>query len=85
MTNSKPKQTERVLRYLQQYGSITQQEADNALGIKRLGARIYELKKAGCPITSRTESVKNRYGETCHIKRYFLAKGGEACDPKGMR
>ena len=37
-----------------------------------LASRISDLKRAGYPIKSKYETVKNRYGELCPIKRYFL-------------
>ena len=65
-------QTERVVSYMQEFGSITQLEALNDLGIMRLASRISDLKKAGYPIVATTEAVKNRYGEVCHVKRYRI-------------
>lgn len=84
MTNSKPKQTERVLQYMQDFGSITQRDAINDLGVYRLASRISELKRDGYAISRKMETVQNRYGESSTIARYFLTKGGEACDPEGM-
>ena len=69
---SKATQEERVLEYIEQFGSITQLEALKDLGVMRLASRISALKKQGYPIESRIEAVKNRYGEKCHIKRYKL-------------
>ena len=69
---SKTTQTERVLSYINEFGSITQYEAFQDIGVSRLAARIADLKKAGFPITSTHETVKNRYGEPCHVKRYRL-------------
>ena len=66
----KAKQTERVLAYMRQHGSITQYDAMVDLGVMRLASRISDLKKQGYPITGKMEAVKNRYGERCHIKRY---------------
>ena len=68
----KATQTERVLEYITEFGSITQLEALNDLGVMRLASRISDLKKQGYPITSNVEAVKNRYGENCYIKRYAL-------------
>lgn len=70
-------QTERVLRHLDAFGSITSLEAMNEYGIMRLASRISDLKKQGYPITSEVEAVKNRFGENCYIKRYSL-QGGDA-------
>lgn len=75
MANSNPTQAQRVLDYMTDFGSITQIEALNDLGVMRLASRISELKKNGHPITSKVIAVKNRYGENCYVKRYSL--GGD--------
>lgn len=67
---SKAKQTDRVLSYIREFGSISQLEALRDLGVMRLASRISDLKRQGYPITGKHEAVKNRYGETCYIKRY---------------
>lgn len=69
---SKVTQAHRVLDYLDEKGSITQLEALQELGVMRLASRISDLKKKGYPIRSDVVAVKNRYGESCHIKRYSL-------------
>ena len=69
---SKATQTERVLDYIEEFGSITQMDALRDLGVMRLASRISDLKKKGYPIESESEPVKNRYGETSYIKRYSL-------------
>ena len=74
---SKATQAQRVLDYMDEFGSITQFDAMQDLGVMRLASRISDLKKQGYPITSKVEAVKNRYGENCYIKRYSL-QGGEA-------
>ena len=75
METSKSTQAERVLDYIKEFGSITQLEALQDLGVMRLASRISDLKKQGYVINSKHEAVKNRYKETCYIKRYSL--GGE--------
>lgn len=77
MTNSRPTQAQRVLGYMENCGSITQLEAWKEIGVMRLASRISELRKNGCKITSKMEKVKNRYGETCSVKRYSLAEKDE--------
>lgn len=72
MQHSKPTQNDRILDYIAEFGSITQFEALQDLGVMRLASRISDLKRQGYNITSKTETVKNRYGENCHIKRYSL-------------
>lgn len=68
-------QAERIVSYMQEFGSITQLEAYQDIGVSRLAARIADLKKAGLPIVATTEAVKNRYGQVCHVKRYRLERG----------
>ena len=70
---SKATQAERVLAYIDKYGSITQFEAMQDLGVMRLASRISDLKKKGYPIKSEVVAVKNRFEEDCYIKRYSLA------------
>jgi len=73
---SKYTQADRVLEYIEKFGSITQLEALKDLGIMRLASRISDLKKQGFPIKSETVAVKNRFDENCYIKRYSL--GGDS-------
>ena len=69
--NSNPTQTQRVLDYIEQYGSITQLDAFK-LGIMRLASRINDLRKAGYEIETETKTGKNRYGETTRYAVYKL-------------
>ena len=73
--NTRPTQCERVYRYMQDFGGITQLEALSDLGIMRLASRVSEMRKRGIAINDEQVAVKNRYGENCYIKRYSLAKG----------
>ena len=66
-------QAQRVLDYIDEFGSITQLEALQDLGVMRLASRISDLKKQGYPIKSEIQAVKNRFEEPCYIKRYSLA------------
>lgn len=70
----KATQAERVLDYINTFGSITQLEALNDLGVMRLASRISDLKKQGYPITSTIEAVKNRHDEICYVKRYSITQ-----------
>jgi hypothetical protein len=70
--HSNPTQNQRILDYIKENGSITQLDALKELGVMRLASRISDLRKQGYSIISKNEPVKNRYGETCHIKRYSL-------------
>ena len=62
----------RVFDYMLDFGSITSMQACFDLGETRLSARIFELKEKGVNISYNWKSVKNRYGETRHIKQYFI-------------
>ena len=70
--NSKPKQADRVIQYMRDFGSITQLQAMVDIGCMRLASRVSELKKQGLNIVSEFVPVKNRYGEISHIKKYYL-------------
>lgn len=63
-------QKERISKYLDDFGSITQLEAIRDLGIMRLGARIWEMVRDGEPIIREIEKGTNRYGETTRYARY---------------
>ena len=76
MNEHKATQAERILSYIEQFGSITQIDAMRDLGVMRLASRISDLKKQGYPIKSDIEAVNNRFGEKCYVKRYSLR--GEA-------
>lgn len=68
----KATQADRILQYMEQFGSITQYEALQDLGVMRLASRISDLKRRGIPIKSEVVGVKNRFGETCYISQYSL-------------
>ena len=61
-----------VLAYIIQHDSITSMEAFEHLGVTRLSAVVYNLKKKGYKIKSESEQVKTRYGATATISRYSL-------------
>lgn len=73
---TKPTQNERILDYIAEFGSITQLDALRELGVMRLASRISDLRRQGYNIISTTDSVKNRFGERCYIKRYTFGEGG---------
>lgn len=67
-------QSERVLRHLEDQGSITQWEAIRDYGITRLGARIWDLKHDGHNIVAERETSVNRYGDKTAYTRYRLVR-----------
>lgn len=72
--NERPTQVQRIHKYLNDFGSITQFEAMRDLGVMRLASRISEMRKDGFNIVCKMETTRNRYGEKCHVKRYSLKK-----------
>lgn len=73
--HSRPTQNQRILDYIAEFGSISQLEALQDLGVMRLASRISDLKRQGYNIKSSIDVVKNRYGEKCRVKRYSI--GGD--------
>lgn len=63
-------QNERVAAWLQDKGCIDPLTSWTELGVYRLGARIYDLKKKGMHIETKTKKVTNKYGETCEVALY---------------
>lgn len=63
---------DRVLKYMRDFGSITSWEAFRELGVTRLSAVIFDLKKDGYEIASKSESTRNRYGDKVTFSRYRL-------------
>lgn len=66
------KQTDRIYKYMQDFGSITQLDAIRDLGVMRLASRISDMRNAGISIIKETETSKNRYGEKTSYARYRL-------------
>lgn len=66
------RQCERVLDYMNKFGSITTLEAFTDLGVARLGSRIHDLRSEGVKIKGEYVSSKNRFGEKVHYMKYTL-------------
>lgn len=66
-------QAERVKQYLEETGSITSLDAFRELGITRLSAVIFNLKKT-VDIKTETVCFKNRYGENVYFAKYSIDK-----------
>lgn len=64
-------QTRKILEYMQTYGSISSMEAFRELGITRLSARIYDLRREGYQIDTWRVSKKQN-GEKIMYFRYYL-------------
>lgn len=60
-TGKKMTQTDRVLEFMRQHGSISQQEAINAFSCYRLAAKIFDLRKDGYTIKTEKVPFSNGY------------------------
>ena len=63
-------QKQRILDYLQDFGSISPREAYLDLGVMRLAARMSEIIRDGVPIEKTMEASQNRYGQVVRYARY---------------
>lgn len=71
----KVRQVERVIAYIDRFGSINQIQALADLGIMRLASRISDIKKMGVPIERRMVEGRNRFGEkVCYAEYSFENK-----------
>ena len=70
----KATQCERILKYIEENGSITQLDALRELGCMRLASRISDLKRQGVPVKRTMETAKNRYGEPISYARYSVCR-----------
>lgn len=70
-------QCDRIIRHMQDYGSISSMEAIQEYGILRLASRISDLREQGYDIVSETKTGKNRYGEATHYAVYRLKEETE--------
>lgn len=70
----KKTQKERILDYIDEFGSISALEAFRDLGVSQLSARLVEMEKDGIQFNKKQESALNRFGERVYYTRYSLAK-----------
>lgn len=73
----KTTQCERILNYIEFFGSISSLQAIRDLGCMRLASRVNDLKRMGFPVRKRLEKVTNRFGEPTYIAVYYLEKEEE--------
>ena len=67
-------QKQRVLDYIEKFGSISSLEAFQELGVTRLSAVIFNLKEDGYEFDKTDEKGRNRFGEKTCYARYHLRK-----------
>lgn len=72
MREKRVTKTERVLRYLEEFGSITSWQAIQEFGATRLSAIIFNLKKKGYRFEDERINFTDRYGYPGHFKKYIL-------------
>ena len=65
-------QEQRILKYIEDHGSITALDAMRDIGVMRLSSRISEMRRKGINIQKRKEQTETRYGERYNIVRYWL-------------
>lgn len=70
-------QCQKILRHLEDFGSISQLEAIQNYGILRLASRINDLKRQGYLISAKIVKGRNRYDEPTRYAVYRLIKEGE--------
>ena len=70
----KTTQRQLILKYIQDFGSITPMDAFFDLGITKLATRISEMRRDGMQFKIDTVKSKNRYGKTVHFAKYSFQK-----------
>lgn len=63
---------EKIINYIEKYGSVTSWEAYQDLGITQLATRVKELKEKGYEFKIKWECKKNKEGRCVSFKRYYL-------------
>ena len=74
----KQTQSDKVLQYIVENGSITPYDAMRDLSCMRLGARIADLRAAGYDIQTDFVTGKNRFGDVTHYARYSMREGAKS-------
>lgn len=64
----------RILKHLQENGSITPMEALEQYGCYRLGARVFDLRRDGYEINTTIVEGTDRNGEPMKYARYTMEK-----------
>lgn len=65
-------QKEKILDYINRFGSISPFEAFRDLGITKLASRISEIIRDGVEIQKTMEKSKNRFGDQVCYMRYSM-------------
>lgn len=65
-------QNSRILKFMDENGSINQIEALQELGVMRLASRINDLRDSGYAIETKMKHSTNRWGEKVRFAEYRL-------------
>lgn len=65
-------QEDLIIRYINEFGSITPLDAFRDLGITKLATVVSRLKRQGFTFYQHLDFSYNRYGKMCHYMRYWL-------------
>lgn len=71
-TEASRNQCAMILRFMRDFGGISQAQAIDEFGCYRLGARIWDLRHRGYSIKTEKRTKKNRYGKTVNYAVYLL-------------
>lgn len=75
MGSKRPTQKDRIMDYLNKFGSITSWQAYEDLGITQLATRIKELREQrGINFKKERVYKENRFGQMCHFDKYMIAE-----------
>lgn len=70
----KQSQCDRIIKYIEDYGSITTLQAFTDLGCTRLASRIHDLKRQGYNFKIEVINSRNRYGEPVRFNKYSIER-----------
>ena len=65
-------QVQRITEFIQQNGSITPFEAFE-MGITRLAACVFEMRRRGVPVITEPVETVNRFGDKVRFARYKIS------------
>lgn len=65
-------QHQEIIKYIEDFGSITPMQAFADLGITKLATRVSEMRRDGMQFKIETVKSKNRYGKPVYFAKYSL-------------
>ena len=65
-------QVQRITAFMQEHGCITPFDAFD-MGITRLAACVFEMRRNGVPVVTEMVESTNRYGDPVRYARYKIA------------